>query len=88
MSLPEASVLVEELDAELRSTYGARVNYIHGEDLARRAIKVKEDWAKELSAYSASTSAKSLGHVRDGVCARHGISRRTFYRILSGQNAS
>jgi hypothetical protein len=81
----EARSAVAQIDEELRANYGARANYIHGENLALRDAKIRSEWARELARNEGSGNPVRIGYLRDQLCGRFGISRRTFYRTVSQQ---
>ena len=65
---PEQAVEVaEEVEAWTRAEYGAQRPYVHALDRQRHYAQVRR---------------LNNGRNRDALCARFGISRATFYRII------
>lgn len=70
-SLPEeeARALAQEIMEAVQANYGGGVEYISNVDIATRNRLIRK---------------LNRGTNRDALCSQFGISRRTFYRIVSG----
>jgi hypothetical protein len=78
-----AEALAEDLEAAIREHFGTRTIYVHSVDLAKRNARIWADWNAELAHNAKSGHPRSMADIRDGICRRYGIKRRTFSQVIS-----
>jgi hypothetical protein len=75
------------LEEQIREKFGGRWHYIPSEDKLVRNRRVVAIWNQALRENAVAGRPETVGQVRDRVCAKVGIKRRTLQNILAGRVA-